>query len=92
MPPKVVGQPLSEPLSPREREVLQLLGQGLSNAEIAHKLAISTATVKVHTRNIYGKLAVSNRAQAIALRLVDTRRWKNSDNVLLRYEVPHPNA
>ena len=63
--PTVVGQPLSEPLSPREREVLQLLGQGLSNAEIAHKLIISTATVKVHTRNIYGKLDVSNRAQAI---------------------------
>jgi predicted ATPase/DNA-binding NarL/FixJ family response regulator len=63
--PSVVGQPISEPLSPREREVLQLLGQGLSNAEIAHKLIISTATVKVHTRNIYGKLDVSNRAQAI---------------------------
>ena len=59
------GQPLSEPLSPREHEVLQLLGQGLSNAEIAHKLVISTATVKVHTRNIYGKLDVGNRAQAI---------------------------
>ncbi len=63
--PPAVGQPLSEPLSPREREVLQLLGQGLSNAEIAHKLVISTATVKVHTRNIYGKLDVGNRAQAI---------------------------
>jgi predicted ATPase/DNA-binding CsgD family transcriptional regulator len=63
--PRPVGQPLSEPLSPREREVLQLLSQGLSNAEIAHKLVISTATVKVHTRNIYGKLDVSNRAQAI---------------------------
>lgn len=63
--PTALGQPLSEPLSPREREVLQLLGQGLSNAEIAHKLVISTATVKVHARNIYGKLDVSNRAQAI---------------------------
>ncbi len=63
--PTVAGQPLREPLSPREREVLQLLGQGLSNAEIAQKLVISTATVKVHTRNLYDKLDVSNRAQAI---------------------------
>ncbi|MEO8391952.1 MAG: LuxR C-terminal-related transcriptional regulator [Chloroflexota bacterium] len=56
---------LPEPLSPREFEVLHLLGEGLSNAEIAQKLFISVATVKVHTRSIYGKISVNNRTQAI---------------------------
>jgi len=59
------SQPLLEPLSPREYEVLGLLGAGCSNAEIAQKLVISVATVKVHTRSIYGKLNVSTRTQAI---------------------------
>jgi ATP/maltotriose-dependent transcriptional regulator MalT len=59
------SQPLFEPLSPREYEVLRLLGAGCSNAEIAQKLVISVATVKVHTRRIYGKLNVSTRMQAI---------------------------
>jgi predicted ATPase/DNA-binding CsgD family transcriptional regulator len=56
---------LLEPLSPREYEVLGLLGAGCSNADIAQKLVISVATVKVHTRSIYGKLNVSTRTQAI---------------------------
>ncbi len=59
------NQLLLEPISPREFDVLHLLGDGLSNAEIAQKLFISVATVKVHTRSIYGKLSVSNRTQAI---------------------------
>jgi ATP/maltotriose-dependent transcriptional regulator MalT len=59
------SQPLLEPLSPREYEVLRLLGAGCSNAEIAQKLVISVATVKVHTRSIYGKLNVSTRMQAM---------------------------
>jgi LuxR family maltose regulon positive regulatory protein len=60
-----MGQPLLEPLSPRECEVLHLLGTGCSNAEIACQLVIAVATVKVHTRRIYSKLHVSNRIQAI---------------------------
>lgn len=54
-----------EPLSERELEVLNLIAGGLSNREISQKLYISVNTVKGHTRNIYGKLAVKNRAQAI---------------------------
>nr|MCU0464348.1 response regulator transcription factor [Anaerolineae bacterium] len=56
-----------EPLSGRELEVLRLIAGGLSNRDIAEQLVLSVGTVKVHTRNIYGKLHVSSRTQAIAL-------------------------
>ena len=52
-------------LSPREREVLDLLTQGLRNREIAERLFISEVTVKAHLRRAYGKLGVSSRAEAI---------------------------
>jgi LuxR family maltose regulon positive regulatory protein len=58
------GTELIEPLSEREIEVLQLVADGLTNPEIANRLYISLNTVKVHTRNIYGKLGVNNRTQA----------------------------
>jgi LuxR family maltose regulon positive regulatory protein len=58
------ASPLIEPLSEREREVLALIAEGLTNPEIASKLFLSLNTVKVHTRNIYGKLGVNNRTQA----------------------------
>ncbi|UCG25463.1 MAG: AAA family ATPase [Chloroflexota bacterium] len=58
--------PLIQPLTNRELEVLALIDEGLSNQEIANKLVISLSTVKVHTRNIYGKLAVRNRAGAVS--------------------------
>jgi predicted ATPase/DNA-binding CsgD family transcriptional regulator len=57
---------LVEALSDRELEVLRLVADGMSNAEIAYKLSLSVGTVKVHTRNIYGKLGVSSRTQAVA--------------------------
>lgn len=59
-------QPLIEPLSDRELEVLRHLATGLSNQAIADKLFVSLAAVKWHARNIYGKLNVSNRTQAVA--------------------------
>jgi LuxR family maltose regulon positive regulatory protein len=57
---------LVEPLSERELEVLQLLAEGLTNQEIAARLFLTLNTVKVHTRNIYSKLNVHSRTQAIA--------------------------
>jgi LuxR family maltose regulon positive regulatory protein len=57
-------QPLVEPLSQRELEVLHLVAAGWTNQEIADKLVISVRTVKKHVENIHGKLGVSNRMQA----------------------------
>jgi LuxR family maltose regulon positive regulatory protein len=57
---------LVEPLSEREIEVLQLIAEGLTNQEVASRLFLAVSTVKVHTRNIYGKLGVTNRTQAVA--------------------------
>jgi LuxR family maltose regulon positive regulatory protein len=61
-----VDQPLVDPLTPRELEVLGLIAAGLRNQEIADQLIISLATVKRHISNIYGKLGVSHRTQAVA--------------------------
>jgi len=57
---------LVEPLSERELEVLQLIAEGLTNPEIASRLFLSVNTVKAHTRNVYGKLGVHSRTQAVA--------------------------
>ena len=57
---------LLESLTPREQEVLQLIAAGHSNPEIAAELFIAVTTVKTHVKNIYGKLQVTNRFQAIA--------------------------
>jgi predicted ATPase/DNA-binding CsgD family transcriptional regulator len=65
-PRAITVQPLIEPLSDRELEVLALIRDGLSNRDIAERLFLSVGTVKVHTRNIYGKLSVSSRTQAVA--------------------------
>lgn len=59
------GADLAEPLSSREVEVLRLIDQGLSNPEIAEKLVLAPSTVKTHINNIYGKLGVQSRTQAI---------------------------
>lgn len=59
-------QELVEPLSQRELELLQLIEAGLSNQEIAARLVITLHTVKKHTSNIYTKLGVTSRTQAVA--------------------------
>jgi LuxR family maltose regulon positive regulatory protein len=56
---------LIEQLSEREIEVLELIAKGLTNQVIADRLVLSLHTVKAHTRNIYGKLDVHNRTQAV---------------------------
>jgi len=60
------AQPLIEPLSQRELEVLQLIAQGLSNREISERLFLALSTVKGHNRNIFGKLQVQRRTEAVA--------------------------
>ena len=57
--------PIVEPLSDREVEILQLISKGLSNQEVADRLYISLRTVKWHSSNIYQKLGVRNRTQAV---------------------------
>ena len=58
--------PLIEPLSERELQVLRLITAGLSNREIAAELVLTVGTVKRHASNIYGKLNVHKRTQAVA--------------------------
>ncbi|WP_330328589.1 response regulator transcription factor [Streptomyces sp. NBC_00536] len=59
--------PAGEPLSAREREVIELVAKGTSNREIARALFISEATVKTHLTHIYGKLSAKDRAEAVAV-------------------------
>ncbi len=58
---------LTEPLTPRESEVLQMLAGGLANKEIAARLAISEHTVKFHVASILGKLGAGSRTEAVSL-------------------------
>lgn len=58
-------------LTPRERETLALLVEGLSNPEIAIRLSLSRSTVKSHVSNLFGKLGVASRTEAVAVALKD---------------------
>jgi LuxR family maltose regulon positive regulatory protein len=72
MPASLPVQRVIEPLTPREIEVLQLVAAGDSNPEIARKLFIAVNTVKKHITNIFGKLGVTSRTQAVAR----AREWE----------------
>jgi LuxR family maltose regulon positive regulatory protein len=67
-----IGRPAPAPaggdseLSPREREALRYLVQGRSNREIADAMALSVNTVKFHLKNVFGKLGVGSRKDAVS--------------------------
>lgn len=61
----ITGGELIEPLSAREIEILQLISQGLTNQEISKKLFLALNTVKGYNRNVFGKLSVKNRTEAV---------------------------
>jgi LuxR family transcriptional regulator, maltose regulon positive regulatory protein len=65
-PPSPTAQPLVEPLSDRELEILGLIAGGLSNREISERLFLALITVKGHNRNIFRKLQVRRRTEAVA--------------------------
>lgn len=72
---QILMQKMTEPAKPgddltdREREILALMVDGLSNSEIAKRLVVSQATVRFHVSNILSKLEVTSRTQAVALAL-----------------------
>jgi LuxR family maltose regulon positive regulatory protein len=62
--PQSGSLPFIEPLSEQEQRVLRLIGEGLTNPEIARELVVSLNTVKTHVKSIYRKLNLSNRREA----------------------------
>jgi LuxR family maltose regulon positive regulatory protein len=66
LPQRPATPPLIEPLSERELEVLRLVSSGLTNREIGLRLHLSPNTIKRHTLNIYEKLGVHSRTEAVA--------------------------
>jgi DNA-binding NarL/FixJ family response regulator len=59
--PEEIGLPAPDLLTPREADVLELLQEGMTNAQIAHALSIGIETVRTHARNIYAKLGIATR-------------------------------
>lgn len=74
-PPKAPAPKAPPKLTRREREVLKLMAKGLRNKEIAKRLVITERTVKVHVGNIFNKLNVSNRTEAVAVAMEMGMGW-----------------
>ena len=72
MPTFLNGKDRDEMLTAREREILQLLANGMSNSDVAAKLFISSETVKSHVRHILTKLEADTRTHAVAIALRDS--------------------
>ena len=79
---------LIESLTPRERQVLDLLAAGRSQDGIASDLFITRKTVATHIQRVLGKLGVHNRAQAVALVLGETRNGRSAAPGLVAYAPP----
>ena len=75
------GAFLDRHLTAREREILGLMAAGMTNPQIAAQLVIAAGTVKTHTLNIYRKLEVANRTQAVvyAQQLGLLRAWRHTN-------------
>lgn len=65
--PREAAEETGEPLTPREREVLELLARGLTYADVAKRLSIGVGTVQSHVKRIYEKLEVGSKAEATAV-------------------------
>jgi ATP/maltotriose-dependent transcriptional regulator MalT len=63
---RLPDQPMMDPLSEREREILQLIAEGLSSREVAERIVLSVGTIRWYLKQIYSKLDAHSRAQAIA--------------------------
>jgi DNA-binding NarL/FixJ family response regulator len=70
--PALLTREREEMLTQREREILQLLADGMSNADVAQRLFISQETVKSHVRHILAKLEADTRTHAVAIALRDS--------------------
>ena len=77
---------LSDSLSERELEILRLIEQGCTNREIAQRLVLSIETIKWYNKQLFGKLGVGNRVQAVAV--AKAVMWGDSKMVIL--DVDHP--
>ena len=69
-----IAQPPEESLTCRERQIIELVAEGISNKEVARRFTLSEGTVKIHLHNIYKKLGVSNRTALAAMAIT---HWEN---------------